>query len=132
MLITPADTERYYFHVSRTMGYPPSSMDDFVRFFRISGMSHCETGVGAWEIGQTLPGASGVLTPETLDPSRNVLTALVQWVEEGIAPDTILGTKYVNDTTDLGVSFQRRHCRYPLRNHFLGGNSSDPNNWTCI
>ncbi|KIK57021.1 hypothetical protein GYMLUDRAFT_46632, partial [Collybiopsis luxurians FD-317 M1] len=131
-LIAPTDTEFYYHHVARTMGLPPSEIDEFLRFFRISGMSHCETGPGAWEIGQTLSGASGNLTPETLDPERNVLTAVVRWVEEGIAPDTILGTKFVNDTTELGVAFSRRHCRYPFRNNFDGtGDSTLPDSWSC-
>lgn len=132
MLISPADTEFYYQQIAKTMGLPPSDIDDFLRFFRISGMSHCSTGVGAWEIGQTLPGASGKLTSETLDPERNVLTAMVRWVEEGIAPETMLGTKYVNDTPELGVEFSRRHCRYPFRNTYdRTGDSSDPDSWTC-
>ncbi|KAF5360117.1 hypothetical protein D9757_011738 [Collybiopsis confluens] len=132
MLISPADTEFYYQHVSSTMGLPPSKLDDFLRFFRIGGMSHCATGPGAWEIGQTLAGASGNLTAETLDPDRNVLTTVVRWVEEGIAPDTILGTKYVNDTTSLGVEFSRRHCRYPTRNVYdRKGDSNLPSSWSC-
>ncbi|KAJ4474975.1 Tannase/feruloyl esterase [Lentinula aciculospora] len=132
MLISPADTELWYNHIAETMGLPPSDIDQFMRFFRISGMSHCANGVGAWEIGQTLPGASGILTSETLDPERNVLTAMVRWVEEGVAPDRILGTKHVNDTTELGVEFRRRHCRYPLRSTYdRKGNSSDPDSWTC-
>ncbi|KIK68261.1 hypothetical protein GYMLUDRAFT_35640 [Collybiopsis luxurians FD-317 M1] len=132
MLISPTDTEFYYQHVARTMGLPPSEIDEFLRFFRISGMSHCATGPGAWEIGQTLPGASGNLSSDTLDAERNVLTAVVRWVEEGIAPDTILGTKYVNDTTALGVEFSRRHCRYPLRNIYdRTGDSNLPDSWSC-
>ena len=42
----------------------------------------------------------------------NVLAALVGWVENGVAPDTIEGTKFVNDTVGLGAAFRRRHCRY--------------------
>ncbi|KIK51775.1 hypothetical protein GYMLUDRAFT_50335 [Collybiopsis luxurians FD-317 M1] len=132
MLISPANTEFYYQHIARTMGLPPSEINKFLRFFCISGMSHCSTGPGAWEISQTLAGASGNLTSETLDPERNVLTAGVRWVEEGVAPDTILGTKYVNDTTALGVEFSRRHCRYPLRNIYdRTSDSKFPNSWSC-
>ncbi|KIK64593.1 hypothetical protein GYMLUDRAFT_981797 [Collybiopsis luxurians FD-317 M1] len=132
MLIGPTDTEYYYQHVSQTMGLPPVEIDKFMRFFRISGMSHCSTGPGAWEFGQTLAAASGNLTAETLDPERNVLTAMVRWVEEGVAPDTILGTKYVNDTPSLGVQFSRKHCRYPFRNTYNGtGDSTLPDSWSC-
>ncbi|KAJ4474960.1 Tannase/feruloyl esterase [Lentinula aciculospora] len=129
ILISPANTELWYNHVADTMGLPPTDVDEVMRFFCISGMSHCVDGLSAWEIGQIQPDN---LTPETLDPERNVLTAVVRWVEEGIAPDTIEGTKFVNDTPELGVEFRRRHCRYPLRNTFeRKGNSSDPDSWTC-
>ncbi|KAJ3899663.1 Tannase/feruloyl esterase [Lentinula edodes] len=132
MIVSPINAELYYAHVERTMSLRPNDLDDFLRLFRISGMSHCASGPGAWEIGQTLPGVNGELTEETLNPERNVLTALVQWVEEGVAPDTILGTKYVNDTKELGVQFSRRHCRYPLRNTYDGtGDSTDPESWSC-
>ncbi|KIK56977.1 hypothetical protein GYMLUDRAFT_46582 [Collybiopsis luxurians FD-317 M1] len=132
ILISPTDTELYYNHVAQTMGLPPAELDDFMRFFRISGMSHCVTGDGAWQFGQSLLAVEGNLTAENLDPDRNALTALVRWVEEGIAPDTVLGTKYVNDTPELGVEFSRRHCRYPLRNTYdRVGDSSVPESWSC-
>lgn len=43
----------YYDHVSQTMGLSPDEMDDFYRFFRISGMAHCEGGPGSVFIGNT-------------------------------------------------------------------------------
>jgi hypothetical protein len=51
---------------------------------------HCGGGVGAHMIGQT-----GVETT-TLDPQNNVLVRMVDWVENGNAPETVTGTKYVN------------------------------------
>jgi feruloyl esterase len=35
---------------------------------------------------------------------------VVEWVEQGRVPQSLLGTKFVNDTADLGISFQRTHC----------------------
>ncbi|KAJ3769225.1 Tannase/feruloyl esterase [Lentinula raphanica] len=129
MLVSPIDMELYYAHVQRTMSLQSEEVDDFLRFFRISGMSHCAEGPGAWDIGQY---GGGELTEETLSPDRNVVTAIVRWVEEGVAPETIQGTKYVNDTKDLGVQFSRRHCRYPFRNTYDGvGDSRDPKSWFC-
>lgn len=46
-----------------------------------------------------------------LDPQNNILTRIVDWVENGNAPETITGTKYINDTQTLGVEFTRNHCR---------------------
>lgn len=99
-IITSANSPRFYDHVSNTMGLPPSELDEFYRFFRISGMSHCSGGVGAWEIGQTSAGAEGV----PLIPQDNVLLRMVDWVENGNAPTTVTGYKYIN------VSLPRRWC----------------------
>lgn len=56
-IITSDNSPRYYDHVSNTMKLPSEKLDDFYRFFRISGMGHCAGGNGAWEIGQTSYGS---------------------------------------------------------------------------
>lgn len=48
------------------------------------------------------------------ESANNVLAALVKWVEDGVAPDTIEGTKFVDDTAAMGVAFRRRHCRWAI------------------
>ncbi|KAJ3710156.1 ferulic acid esterase [Lentinula raphanica] len=133
-LISPANSERYYNHVSYTMNMPPSELDEFYRFFRVSGLGHCRGGEGAWVIGQTLRSiADGRLDEEFLDPDGNVLMAMIRWVEEGQAPETLRGRKYVNDSMSLGVQSSRRHCRYPLRNQYNGGSADGAQSeaWTC-
>jgi feruloyl esterase len=91
-------------------------------------MGHCSTGPGAWVIGQGGSGsAAGNFSRES-----NVLAAMVAWVENGTAPETVVGTKFVNDTARLGIQFQRRHCRYPFRNIFVGGNSTALTSWKCL
>ena len=58
---------------------------------------------------------------------------MVDWVENGNAPDTVTGTKYVNDDPSQGVAFKRNHCRYPLRNVYVGPQSyTDPDAWKCL
>jgi feruloyl esterase len=74
------------------MGLPPHDLDEFYRFFRISGMDHCEGGDGAWQIGQTSLGAAGT----ELDPQHNVLLRMVDGVENGNAPETVTGVKFNN------------------------------------
>ncbi|OBT98043.2 Tannase and feruloyl esterase [Pseudogymnoascus verrucosus] len=126
-IISSDNSPRYYDHVSRTMGLPSSDLDEFYRFFRISGMGHCGGGVGAHAIGQTEAEVS------TLDPQNNVLLRMVDWVENGNAPVTVTGTKYINDDPSQGVSFVRNHCKYPLRNFCTdGANYKSPESWTCI
>jgi feruloyl esterase len=124
--ITSFASERFYNHIARGMGLRSCQMDDFLRFFRISGMFHCNSGPGAWMIGQSSSGATG------FDPASNVLAAIVQWVEEGIPPDTIEGTKFVNDLASDGVERRRKHCRYPYANTYIGGNASLPDSWECV
>lgn len=109
------------------MNLPSSSLDEFYRFFRISGMGHCGEGPGATFIGNT------AAAPASYDPDQNVLTAMIRWVEQGIAPETITGTKFVNDTPALGVDTKRARCRYSLRHVYLGPPGGmgwkDPTNW---
>ncbi|KAK4555283.1 Belongs to the tannase [Recurvomyces mirabilis] len=125
-IITSTNSPRYYGHVSETMGLPPKDLDAFYRFFRIAGMDHCAGGVGAWEIGQTSAGSAGV---EAV-PQNNVLLRMVDWVEKGNAPETVTGTKFVNDTVSLGVDFVRNHCKFPLRNQCVDpANYKKPEAW---
>ncbi|KAK7422458.1 hypothetical protein QQZ08_009510 [Neonectria magnoliae] len=126
-IISSDNSPRYYEHVSQTMNLSPAKLDDFYRYFRISGMAHCSGGPGAAFIGNQAHSVA------SLDPEENVLMAIVRWVEEGIAPDTILGTAYVNGTKDAGIDFKRRHCRWPTRNVYKGsGDPKDENNWQCV
>ncbi|KAF5366742.1 hypothetical protein D9758_006548 [Tetrapyrgos nigripes] len=130
-LISPESSEMYYDHVSSNMDLSNSQMDDFYRLFRISGMLHCFAGPGAWNVGQGLFGDTSPGSDYT-DPEKNVLMATVRWVEEGMAPETIEGTKFVNDTNSLGIELSRKHCRFPLRNTYDGiGDSTKPESWSC-
>lgn len=124
-VITSGISETYYEHVSRSMQSSPKELDEFYRFFRIGGMNHCALGPGAWNFGQAGPTAH-------MDADHNVLEAIARWVEQGIAPETLTGTKYVNDTVSLGEEFQRKHCRYPFHNVYRGGDPKDSEAWSCV
>ncbi|RDW77182.1 carboxylic ester hydrolase-28 [Coleophoma cylindrospora] len=126
-IITSDNSPRYYNHVSETMGLPSSELDDFYRFFRVSGTGHCQGGAGAHMVGQQAAESAAT------DPQNNVLARIITWVEDGNAPETITGTKYVNDDATQGVAFVRNHCKYPLRNVYTGpANYTQPEAWTCI
>ncbi|KAI5467637.1 tannase and feruloyl esterase [Mariannaea sp. PMI_226] len=118
----------YYDHVARTMRLRTDAMDEFYRYFRISGMNHCQGGPGATFIGNY------EYNVHNNDPESNVLAAIVRWVEKGIAPESILGTAYMDGSKSSGkIAFQRRHCRYPLRNEYDGmGDPTGPDSWNCV
>jgi hypothetical protein len=84
------------------------ALDIFFRLFRVPGMFHCNSGPGAWVLGQG-GGAPAAGIPFT--PEQNILAALVAWVEDGIAPETIGGVKFMDDIVGRGVAVERRHCR---------------------
>ncbi|KAF1952326.1 tannase and feruloyl esterase [Byssothecium circinans] len=126
--ITSFQGIRFYDHLRRGMSKTPSELDDFYRFFRISGMFHCNAGPGAWVFGQ---GGSGSAAGIPFEAEENVLAAIVDWVEKGKAPEGITGTKFVEDDAAKGVSFKRRHCKYPSRNTYVGGDPGEVRSWGC-
>jgi feruloyl esterase len=76
-------------------------------------MGHCINDRGAGAFGQL-----GVASNVVNDSAHNVLLALTEWVEEGNAPDVIVGTTLpVEGNT---TQEQRVHCRYPQRSMFNG------------
>ncbi|RFN52957.1 tannase and feruloyl esterase [Fusarium flagelliforme] len=123
-LITSDNSARYYNHVSRTMGLSSKEMDNFYRYFRISGLAHCRGGTGANMIG----GNAGTLGP--YEPESNVLAAIVEWVENGNAPEFIQGTQYASSDKKKADAL-KRHCRYPRRNVYVKGDPKSPDSWIC-
>ncbi|EFX05333.1 feruloyl esterase [Grosmannia clavigera kw1407] len=122
--ITQFNTRRFWDRMAEV----DDALQDYYRFFRISGMFHCNTGPGAWAVGQG-GGSSAKGVP--YEPEYNVLAAIVAWVENGTAPQSLTGTKFVNDSFAEGIDFQRTHCLYPKSQTYLGGDSKLPSNWQC-
>ena len=71
-------------------------------------MFHCNSGPGAWVLGQ---GGNAAAEGIWFEREGNVLAALVEWVEKRVAPETIERTKFVDNVVGMGVAFRRRHCR---------------------
>lgn len=125
-LISSDNSDRYYNQVARTMGLPSQELDEFYRYFRISGMAHCTKGTGAFNIGNRAANLAGE------GAEGNVLAAIVQWVEKGDAPEYVLGTAFTNDSKEV-VRFQRKHCKYPARGVYSGsGDADSAASWRCV
>ncbi|KAF7344213.1 Carboxylic ester hydrolase [Mycena venus] len=103
-IISSTNSKRMYDLISHTLSLP--SLDDFYRLFLIPGMGHCSGGLGAPSFGQA--NDFNVVNAS----SHNILLAMVDWVEGGVAPDTIIGSGANNAV--------RTHCRYPWRSVFNG------------
>ncbi|CAK5272294.1 unnamed protein product [Mycena citricolor] len=107
-LIASGNSKRMYDLIAQTMSM--SSLDSFYRLFLVPGMDHCEGGTpnAASRFGQ-----GGLASNAKNDARHNVLWAVVDWVENGVAPDIITGT------TPDGQA-ERDHCRYPQRSVWDG------------
>jgi hypothetical protein len=82
---------------------------DFFRLFMVPGMSHCGGGVG----------------PDQHDP----MTAIINWVEKGKAPEMILAKQIVNGE----VVRTRPLCPYPKVSRYTGqGSIDDAANFICV
>jgi len=102
----------YFEDVLKFNGGSREWTQDFYRFFLVPGMNHCSGGPGA----------------NVFD----MLTPLVEWVENGIAPKSILATHYVNNVATQGVAFTRPLCPYPEEAVYKGkGSNTDAANFVC-
>lgn len=71
---------------------------------------HCQGGFGANAFGGAGQASSG-MPPASLDAEHNILAAMVRWVEEGHAPETLTATFWKNNNFTEGVGFTRPLCK---------------------
>jgi len=92
---------------ARKLEPSPERVDDWMRMFNVPGMLHCAGGVG----------------PD--DVMRQALKALIDWVEKGEPPRSIVARRRDGRTFRL--------CPEPMRAVFKGGGAdvNDAANWTC-
>jgi hypothetical protein len=128
--IPPANTIRYYESIKARMG--GSRRAGFVRLFMVPGMQHCFGGPGPSSFGGI---ASARRPPE---PDADLSAALEQWVEKGIAPETVRAVKPKNalaaifDSSKGGVERTGLLCAYPKQAKWNGtGNKDDSASFTC-
>jgi len=123
ILIPTAGSINYITRVSDALG-GFSQVNTFNRLFLVPGMGHC-AGVG------TAQGISGVSPPATansvpLPATGQLFAALVNWVENGTAPDQI-------DVSSADKSVTGRLCPYPKKPTYSGsGSVTSATNYTCM
>ena len=96
----------YYERVVKKNG---AKTQDFARLFMVPGMAHCNGGVG---------------------PDQNdAVSAVIDWVEKGKAPTSIVARKIVNGQ----VTRSRPLCPYPQVARYKGqGSIDDAANFSCV
>jgi feruloyl esterase len=121
--IPPEMAINYYKSVVGKMGQRDS--DSFLRLYMVPGMQHCFLGPGPNWFGQ----AFGCVT---CDAKHDIINALERWVEQGVAPDAIIATKYKNDIARTDLARTRPLCPYPSVARYKGsGSTDDAANFVC-
>jgi feruloyl esterase len=105
--VTPLMSIEYYESVLTQMG--AASTRDFYRMYLVPGMFHCGGGPGC----------------DTVD----WLSAIMGWVEQGKAPEAVIGARLENGTPVR----TRPLCPYPQVAKYKGSGSIDEaQNFTCV
>jgi feruloyl esterase len=131
---TPEFNIQYYERVVQLMGKGGDNdtaalkeTQDFFRLFVVPGMGHCGGGPG--------PNAFGGLAQPAvpMDSQHDIVSALEQWVEHGVAPAQLVATKYNKDDPKQGVAMQRPVCPYPQEAEYKGqGSTADAGSFACV
>jgi hypothetical protein len=107
-LIFPQGTINYYQRVQDALGAGNTAA--FARLFIAPGAQHCAPAAG----------------PAPADPLQDV----VNWVEHGQAPATILATGGVDPATSEPT--QRPLCMYPYLSEYVSGDPGSLNSYACV
>ena len=99
---------------------------DFFRFFLVPGMGHCGGGAGPTEFGQ------GLSQNVKQDREHDILKAIENWVEKGIAPNKIIATSFNCCDTVNRIHFQRPIFPYPKFPSYVGGDLNSPSSYKGI
>lgn len=112
----------YYRKVIAREGSLEETMEYF-RFFLMPGFAHTIGGNGVQDVG----GAGIDATPR--DPEHDAICALAQWVEQGTAPERILGTRFKMTLKGLEFDYDRPAYVYPNLTVFAGGDPKNHENY---
>ncbi len=102
-------------------------IEDFYRLFLVPGMAHCIGGIGPHAFG-----SRGAISPTTMnDPNRDIFAALERWVEQGTAPEQLIGSgPAVGDATK---TLTRPICLFPKVAKYKGtGDINDAASFACV
>jgi len=97
--------------------------DSFLRLYMMPGLQHCYGGPGAHDCGG--------MSASTGDPQRDFSAALERWVEEGVAPGTMIAVKPADPASPVaaskpgGPALTRPLCPFPQEAVFEGSGSAD-------
>ena len=97
-------------------------VQEYHRLFMLPAVSHCGGGTGPNAIGGGAPEPTAALR----NPEHHVVSAVIKWVEEGVAPEKIIATR-------IDGPRQSPVCAYPAQAAYNGsGDINDADNFSCV
>ena len=127
----PSWITHYYDEVVRDVGRGRlEGVQDFYRLFMIPNAGHCEdnpaTNIGPANVGEEN------FTAVSPDAEHDVVTAVLDWAEKGIAPKKLIATRFNNNDPSQGIQMQRPLCPYPAVAIYNGqGNTTEAASFHC-
>lgn len=119
--IAPVNAINYYNAAVAKSG--AGEAGKFLRLFMVPGLQHCGGGPGPDTFGQ-YGAAQG-------DAEHDLARALERWVEQGVAPDKIVATKFKPGPPPVAIR-TRPVCRYPeVAQWKQSGSTDDAANFIC-
>jgi len=105
--VNPRALAEYHQSVAARIG--PARAEQTTRLYLVPGMGHCQGGTGAADY-------------------FDMMTPLIEWVEAGVAPSSVIGLKRGPDGE---AQFSRRLCPYPQAARYLGGDAGNVASYVC-
>ena len=94
------------------------------RLFLLPAVAHCGGSTGPSSIGGGMPEPPAAFR----DADHHVVSAVIKWVEQGVAPEQIIATRFSGSTLTLS----RPVCPYPAQAVYNGsGDVNVASNFTC-
>jgi len=101
-------------------------VQEYHRLFLLPAVGHCGGSTGPSSIGGGAPEPPAAYR----DAEHHVVSAVIRWVEDGVAPEKIVATRFGTGGT---VVRQRPVCPYPAQAAYSGsGDVNDAANFSCV
>jgi feruloyl esterase len=110
--------------VATTAQFLGDRVRQYHRLFLLPAVAHCGGSTGPSSIGGGMPEPPAAFR----DADHHVVSAVIKWVEQGVAPERIIATRFSGSTLTLS----RPVCPYPAQAVYNGsGDVNVASNFTC-
>jgi len=111
--------------VALTAQFLGDRVRQYHRLFLLPAVAHCGGSTGPSSIGGGMPEPPAAFR----DADHHVVSALIKWVEQGVAPERIIATRFSGGALTLS----RPLCPYPAQAAYNGsGDISVASNFACV